>query len=1054
MDPGGYINEGGQLKSSNGQKYIINNPPRGRYCSNAAIVTLIGLIVVLLATSIGLLVLVLHLERLCPASPAPTGNELPSSGNDDGAIQYTSSFNGVTRAPSNPKLNTFQRRRQHETGSGEAEQDEDYIDDSAQIVPDPVPDEAEEDAKDASDQISRVDDWLPHKYILIIEPNVARTVNNGTVTIEIERNRRSTTYGPNGASPLPRVVLDIKDIRILSTTVYSTDTSDQLQYDAYYGDQNTSFVINLKGGPRDRLHQLANVTLVLNFESKLSDTLQGFYRGFYTDPDAPDGRNWFASTQFSPIDARRAFPCFDSPDKKATFAISVVRPAEKHMTLSNMDRSGQYEERPGFIRDVFEVTPRMSTYLVAFVTSDLELAQPADPTFKPAVNIWTRPDVRHHTSYVHRLTMRILPFLEEYFGLPYHLRKIDMVAVPDFGFRAMENWGLITFRESALLVPEDNNRSSSAKHTETVASVVAHELVHQWFGNLVTPRWWNDLWLKEGFATYLSYVCLNFVEKRWRPFEMFVQKELQDAFEKDADRNSHQISFPVTTDADIRRIFDPISYSKGAAIVRMMDNFLGTRAFKAGIGEYLRRFQFTNAEQDDLWDLLTVHGHRAGTLPAELDVKRIMETWTLQPGFPVLTVERNGTELRISQQRYMLPTRTASDDTRWYVPFTVVTQGRDDIKPIPVHWLPFENASMTLTIHAAADEYVYVNDERAGYFRVNYDYAMWKQLTNNFSKLPPLTRAQLIDDAFNLARAEFIQYDIPITLILLVVQNPYDMVSWAAMARSLTYITNMISREPAYESYLAVMRAVLRPTFDDIGFEDQSTDGHLEMMHRERIVGLACLFGIDKCSLQAQTLYRRWMSDYRDNQIPPNLKEIIYCTSVRDGGVPEWNFAFKRYQETDNPSEKELILNALGCSVKPWLLTKYLNMTIDPHSGILKQDGVRAFQAVATNYAGNDIALNFLYENIDKIHAYYGDGFSTLSKMIDSVTLMMSQLQHKERFDRFARKAHRLGLATVEKSIRLAKEQIMNNIYWRSNSYYQFERFLQQLIRDMHINLY
>ncbi|XP_058127378.1 aminopeptidase N [Anopheles ziemanni] len=1048
MDPGGYVNEddelepvmddeGGQLKSSNGQKYIINNPPRGRYCSNCTIAALVGLIFLLLATSIGLLVLVLHPDSLCTKTSTPV----------NGAVQHASTF-GFTRAPANPKLNTALRTL--EDGSADGARNEDYIDDAAEAQPDPFPAEANNDAKDPAVQLSRADFWLPRSYSLIIEPNITSAINNGTVTIEIERNRRSKSYG-GSAGDLPPVVLDIEDIFILSTSVLDTNSGEELQYETYYGPQNASFVFELSGDLKSGLH---NVTLVLSFVSKLSDTLQGYYRGYYPDKDAPDGRNWFVSTQFSPIDARRAFPCFDSPDRKATFAISVVRPADKHMTLSNMDRVGQYGERPGFVRDVFEVTPRMSTYLVAFITSDLELAQPPALDFKPSVSIWTRPDVRHHTNYVHRLTMRILPFLEEYFGLKYHLRKIDMVAVPDFGFRAMENWGLITFRESALLVPEDNNRSSSAKHTEAVASVVAHELVHQWFGNLVTPRWWNDLWLKEGFATYLSYVCLNVAEKRWRPFEMFVQKELQEAFEKDSDRNSHPISFPVTVNSDIRRIFDPISYSKGAAIVRMMDSFLGTAAFKAGISEYLRRFQFANAEQDDLWELLTAHGHKASTLPSDIDVKRIMETWTLQPGYPVLTVERNGTQLHISQQRYILPSRTASDDTRWYVPFTVVTEGQAERKPHPMYWLPFDNASMTLTIDAAEDEYVYVNDERAGYFRVNYDYATWKKLTNSFAQLPPLTRAQLIDDAFNLARAEFIQYDIPITLIVIVVNRPDDMAAWAALSRSLTFINHMISREPAYESYLAVMRAVLRPPFDTIGFEDHPTDSHLAMMHRERIVGLACLFGIDKCSVQAQTLFRRWMSDYRDNRIPPNLKEIIYCTSVRDGGVPEWNFAFKRYMETDSPSEKELILNALGCSVKPWLLTKYLNMTIDPNSGILKQDGVRAFQSVATNYAGNDIAFNFLYENIEQIYAYYGDGFSALSKMIDAVTVMMNKPQHQERFDRFARKAHRLGLTTVEKSIRLAREQILNNIYWRSRSYYELERFLKQFMVDMHINLY
>ncbi|XP_058063365.1 aminopeptidase N [Anopheles bellator] len=1013
-DTGGYINEGGLLKSRNGQKYIINNPERGRFCSNIVIGCLIGVIVLLFLSTVTLLVLLLHADtKQC-------------------RLQNTK-----VRAPSDTRLNTAGYQSTKDMNPDE----EDYF--------------SEEEANGVDhgvvkqDRISRANGWFPQHYKLIIEPNIERSTNNGTVWIDVSLNPNAVPR----TRMVPLIVLDTTDIRIVSCKVYNSVAGASMVSQQYYTSNNASYIINLDDEMFVKRPEKLNLTLELTFESRLSDTLQGFYRGYFADPDERNSRSWFASTQFSPIDARRAFPCFDSPNKKATFAISIIHPSDHFMTLSNMARIKRTDDvRPGYVQDDFEVSPRMSTYLVAFITSNLELAQHSQG-FRPVVNVWTRSEVRHQTNYAYSLTMRILPFLEEYFGMPYHLRKLDLVAVPDFGFRAMENWGLIMFRESALLVPEDSNRSSSAKHKEAVASVVAHELVHQWFGNLVTPHWWNDLWLKEGFATYLSYMCLNTLEKQWHMFESFAQKELQEAFEKDSDRNSHQISFPVDTASDIRRIFDPISYSKGAAIVRMMDSFLGGFAFKLGINEYLLTYQFDNAEQDDLWQILTVHGHRAGTLPASLDVKQIMETWTLQPGYPVITIERNGTELVVSQQRYLLPSREHSDATRWYVPLTLVIESQEHKSPI-VHWIPYDNETISFTVEAEADEYLYANVDRTGYYRVNYDYASWKKLTNNFLKLPPLTRMQLVDDAFQLARAEFIQYDIPLTLILIVTQNPHDVPAWAALTRSLVYINYMLAREPAYETYLAVMRSTLRRAFDEFGFDDRPNDSHVEMTHRERVVGLACLYSMDKCSMQAQTLFRSWMTDFRDNRIPPNLKEIIYCTSLRDGGVPEWNFAFDRYQETDSASEKELILNALGCTLKPWLLSKYLNMTISPTSGILKQDGVRAFQAVATNYVGTEIAFNFLYENIEHINDYYGDGFSTLAKMIDSVALLMNKPHHKEQFDRFAHRARRLGLPAIEQSIRLAKEQILNNIYWRSRSYYQLQQFLEQLIEDLHINIY
>lgn len=259
MDPGGYVNEGGQLKSSNGQKYIINNPPRGRYCSNCAIAAIVGLIFILLATAIGLLVLVLHPDSLC-TGPSTSVN---------GAVQHASTF-GFTRAPANPKLNTALRTLELEEGSVDGARNEDYIDDAAETQPDPFPAEAEGDTKDPAVPLSRADFWLPRAYSLIIEPNITSATNNGTVTIEIERNRRSKRYrGPAG--DLPPVVLDIEDIFILSTSVLDTNTGEQLEYDTHYGPHNASFVFELSGGQKAGLH---NVTLVLSFVSKLSDTNQ------------------------------------------------------------------------------------------------------------------------------------------------------------------------------------------------------------------------------------------------------------------------------------------------------------------------------------------------------------------------------------------------------------------------------------------------------------------------------------------------------------------------------------------------------------------------------------------------------------------------------------------------------------------------------------------------------------------------------------------------------------------------------------------------------------
>ena len=391
---------------------------------------------------------------------------------------------------------------------------------------------------------------------------------------------------------------------------------------------------------------------------------------------------------------------------------------------------------------------------------------------------------------------------------------------------------------------------------------------------------------------------------------------------KDSDKLSHPISFPVDKMSDIRRIFDPISYAKGASIIRMMSSFLGRDAFKAGITEYLKTYQYSNAVQDDLWRIMTKHGHESKTLPENLNVKDIMETWTLQAGYPVVTMRRNGSTLTISQQRYMLPAADPNDKSKWFIPITMVAKRTPETGTIPEHWLSNESSSIEIQTSADNDEWIYLNAERSGYYRVNYDMGSWKKLTSNFSMLPAITRAQLIDDAFQLARAEFIEYDIPLTFIIVLVRFPRDHAAWTATANGLNFVTNMMMKEPGYESYLAVMRSIFKQIYKEIGFDELPDESHVELMHRARMVELSCKFGIDMCTNRAQILYRNWMMDKNNNKIPPNLKENIYCTSLREGGVPEWNFAYKQYMETNSASEKELILNALGCSAKPWLLTK------------------------------------------------------------------------------------------------------------------------------------
>lgn len=381
-------------------------------------------------------------------------------------------------------------------------------------------------------------------------------------------------------------------------------------------------------------------------------------------------------------------------------------------------------------------------------------------------------------------------------------------------------------------------------------------------------KWYDDLWLKEGFSTYLHYVATHEIKPEWDYFKTITMNEFQKAMPKDGDASSRPISFPVKTKSDIRRIFDPISYSKGALIINMMRGFLGENTFRMGLKNYLRKFEYGNAVQDDLWDAMTFNAHKDSVLDDRFTVKQIMDSWTVDSaGYPVVTVTRSGTDVIITQQRYFLPQANLSDTTKWFIPISYATTQRQPHSEIPDYWLPNTDKELIIENAVAEDEWIYLNLNRTGYYRVNYDHDSWKNLIKNLPELSDVTRAMLIDDSFNLARADLTSYDVPITLgIVLRAAAPLDYLSWWALANGLEYVTSMIKREPAYESYRTVMKYIIKFPYEELGFLEIDGETDVELLHRSRIVDMACEFGIDRCTNTAQLLFREWIGNKVENK--------------------------------------------------------------------------------------------------------------------------------------------------------------------------------------------
>lgn len=341
---------------------------------------------------------------------------------------------------------------------------------------------------------------------------------------------------------------------------------------------------------------------------------------------------------------------------------------------------------------------------------------------------------------------------------------------------------------------------------------------------------------------------------------------MQRSMEKDSDSSSHPISFPVVSRSDILRIFDPISYSKGASIIRMMRSFIGPAAFRDGINKYLHQFQYANAIQDDLWRIMTETAHKHHTLPLDMNVKEIMDTWTLQSGYPVLNIKRQGFNLIVSQQKFAFPEIDPEDKSRWYIPITFTAEDSLYSSEIPEYWMKNTDDMIVIPDVVIPEKWIYLNVNRTSYYRVNYDFDSWTRLSRKYNDLPPIIRAKILDDSLNLARAGLCTHDIPLTFLLRMSKTSNDYFAWSAAYKSIEYLTNMLVREPAYELFKAIMKYVSKEEYHRVTFVEKPTDSHLDLIHRTKIIKHTCLFGYDRCTVQAQLMYRNWMTDPVKNQ--------------------------------------------------------------------------------------------------------------------------------------------------------------------------------------------
>ncbi|CAB3385000.1 Hypothetical predicted protein [Cloeon dipterum] len=811
--------------------------------------------------------------------------------------------------------------------------------------------------------------------------------------------------------------------------------------------QNEFYIIKLK----EALKSGSKYVIEIPFEGNLTTSLKGYYRSSYQDKATGDTK-WVATTQFQAIDARRAFPCFDEPEMKAVFQVHMIR-RKGFTSISNMPLAKSVQLEDDWFRDEYVESVRMSTYLVAFVVSDFAHLEsnPGNTTFR----VWARQDAIEQARYSLEIGPKILDFYEEYFNVPYPLPKMDMIALPDFAGEGMENWGLVTYRESAVLYEES---TSDINAKEWVTVVVAHELAHQWFGNLVTMKWWDDIWLNEGFASYVQGLGTNHVQPAWNHPDSMAVRALQSIFSKDSLKSSHPVSNNIQHPSEIWQLFDDISYFKGYLILRMLNYLLGEQTFRRGVGRYLKTHKYGNAAQDALWatfeEQLRVDSARDSSrkeAPREATVKEIMDSWTLQTGYPVIHVKRNYEEgsAELWQNRFVTDWLGRSSDDReslWWVPisYTDPSNALLDISTKPRFWMNTSNA--TLTGLPKKDQWLLLNVNATALYRINYDAENWDLLATalrtekNHGGIPTLNRVQIIDDAFNLARAGLLEYSLALNL-LRYLRHEREYLPWKAAFANLEYLSRMTKRGGGFGPFRKFVRTLLTPVYNALDEPFKPTvagDTLPQIKHRAQVLDWSCSYGVSDCEEKAVDLFKNWQKQTEDpdvvNPIPIELRSVVYCNAVESGGEPAWDFVWKRFLGSNVAAEKSKLLSALGCAREMWLLHRILDMSLNETTGIRKHDVTLVFNSVATSSRGFYIAREFLFSRIKDIHSYVSPEFSQVGSFVEGVSHLMSTKNDLEQIKQFV-ELNSEYLKGAKFAVKQALENVELNVQWHSRHY-------------------
>ncbi|MGI8889667.1 MAG: M1 family metallopeptidase [Chthoniobacterales bacterium] len=804
----------------------------------------------------------------------------------------------------------------------------------------------------------------PTEYAIRIVPNLEKLTLTGSETIKLQVDKS-----------VSKLVFNALEMEISAATL----DGQELQKKAIVADAGEQTVtLTLPNELSTGAHELA-----LKFSGKINPQGQGLFYARYQEPGAT-GKKIMLGTQFEATDARRMFPCWDEPSFRAKFQLSAVVP-ENFMAVSNMPVASETKVDGG--KEVkFGISPSMSSYLVVLCAGEFDAIEGEQDGVK--LRVVTTKGKAEMGRYALESSAKILHYYNEYFGVPYPLPKLDQIALPGGFGGAMENWGGITYFESVLLF---DSKNSSAGTKQSIFAVIAHEMAHQWFGDLVTMAWWDNLWLNEGFASWMGSKCTDRFNPEWnewlrrnvsRDASRRVGFPKDTAMQSDARSTTHPVQQPVKTEADAGSAFDEITYRKGQSIIRMLESYLGDEVFRDGIRKYMAAHKYSNTTTADLWEALT----EASGKP----VGEIAPGWTEQPGFPVVKVERKGDRIRLSQERFTVHFPDPPP-LPWQIPLTYVTQ----VQPLPDGFL-LRAKTGSLPNELSKDKAIKFNVGDAGYYRVQYDPASWQLLTAQLPQLSEADRVNLLTDAWALVEAK--REPVAHYLGLLdPVMNDDQLAVYDQIIDTFSFINRLLAGDPLRPQFQQYARALLRPAFDRVGWDPQPAESSKTAFLRASLIrGLGLLNDSDVIA-GCRSRFDGYLK--HPGTLAPDLRPVVLAVVGRYADSGTWEKLHKLGLQTDSTETRQYIYEALASSLDPRLTSRAIALALTDELPVSRATALLALAAregehpeVVWDYAQDNMKALLAKQDALGINGFAAGLFTFYSEPKDA-----------ERLDRYAK---------------------------------------------------